>query len=140
MDSMQAAALTVKLKYLDMYNRKRTDIAMRYSEKLRGLPLRIPNMENVGKKSCWHQYVVLCDRKEEMIRYLGSCGIGAGNFYPVPLHRQRAFRMQGYEECSLPMAENVCRKTVCLPVFPELTGDEQDYIVDRIRRFFGETE
>lgn len=136
LDSMQAAILAVKLKYLDGYNQKRTDIARRYTEKLAGLPLRTPNMEAVDRRSCWHQYVILCEQKEELIRWLGSCGIGAGNFYPVPLHRQKAFRMLGYEEGFLPVAEDVCRRTVCLPVFPELTVDEQDYVVDRIRRFF----
>lgn len=136
LDSVQAAALIVKLKYLDSYNQKRTDIAGRYFEKLTGLPMRLPNMETADRKSCWHQYAVLCDRKEELIRYLGENGIGAGNFYPVPLHRQRAFRMLDYREGSLPVAEDVCRKTVCLPIFPELTEEEQEYIVDRIKNFF----
>ncbi len=136
MDSMQAAALTVKLKYLEAYNRKRTDIARRYSEKLTGLPLTLPNMETDDRKSCWHQYVVLCDRKEKLIRHLGVHGIGAGNFYPVPIHRQKAFWMLGYEEGALPVTEDVCRKTVCLPIFPELTREEQDYIIDGVRSFF----
>lgn len=137
LDSMQAAALAVKLKYLDGYNQSRTAIARRYSEKLAGLPLKLPDMEIIDRKPCWHQYAVLCDCKEELIRYLTDCGIGAGNFYPVPLHRQGAFRNLGYEEGTLPVAEDVCKKTVCLPVFPELTGEEQDYVIDSIRRYFG---
>lgn len=136
LDAMQAAVLSVKLQYLDEYNGKRKRIAEMYSRKLEGLPLQLPDTGAEDRDSCWHQYAVLCDRKEELIAYLGENGVGAGNFYPVPLHLQKAFHGLGYQEGSLPMAESICRRTVCLPVFPELTEEEIDYIAETIRKFF----
>ncbi len=136
LDSMQAAVLLVKLKYLDEYNRKRTAIANRYSNSLSALPLVVPNTETRDRKSCWHQYAVLCEEKEAFIQYLAENGIGAGTFYPVPLHLQKAFKNLGYQQGDLPIAEDICRRSVCLPVFPELEETEQSYIIQVIKNFF----
>ena len=70
---------------------------------------------------------MLADDKEKFIEYLRSQEIGAGNFYPVPLHKQKAFNYLGKTD-TLPVAESVCRRSVCLPVFPELTREEIDHI------------
>lgn len=136
LDSMQAAVLLVKLKYLDIYNAKRGMIAERYSKELKGLPIDVPNTATDDRKSCWHQYAILCNKKEELIQYLQKNGIGAGTFYLVPLHLQKAFKQLKYAEGDLPVAEKVCRKSVCLPIFPELTEEEQEYIICTIKHFF----
>lgn len=136
LDSMQAAVLLVKQKHLDEYNEKRRKIAAMYSKGLEGLPVQTPWVEREDRVSCWHQYAVLCDRKEELIQYLGENGIGAGTFYPVPLHLQKAFGYLGYEPGSLPAAEDVCRRSVCLPIFPELTEEEVSGVIQAVRRFF----
>jgi dTDP-4-amino-4,6-dideoxygalactose transaminase len=136
LDSIQAAVLSVKLKHLDEYNAKRAAIAKKYSESLKGLPLQLPSTTRSDRQSCWHQYAVLCDKKEEFTAYMSSRGIGTGAFYPVPLHLQKAFKNLGYHEGMLQNAENVCRKSVCLPIFPELRDDETDYIIEEIYRFF----
>lgn len=135
LDSMQAAVLKEKLKYLDGYNGKRKQIAMIYSRELAGLPVTVPEVEREDRESCWHQYAILTDRKEELIKYLGDAGIGAGIFYPVPLHLQKAFHSLGYQEGELPIAEKICRKSVCLPMFPELTEEEIRYVAQTVRRF-----
>ena len=67
---------------------------------------------------------------------MGEKGIGVGAFYPVPLHLQKAFAAQGYKAGDLPIAEKLCEQSVCLPVFPELTEDETDYIIQTIKDFF----
>lgn len=136
LDSIQAAVLLVKLKYLDTYNEKRRRIAARYSEELKDLPLWVPRVHMVDRSSCWHQYAVLCDQKEALIRHLESNGVGAGSFYPVPLHMQKAFEYLEYQDGSLPVVEDVCRKSVCLPIFPELYDEEVTYIIDVIKKFF----
>ncbi len=136
LDSMQAAVLLVKQRYLDEYNGNRKKIAAMYSEGLKELPIRIPCEEEVDRTSCWHQYAILCDKKEELINYLGEHGIGAGNFYPVPLHLQKAFTYLNYSPDALPVAEDVCKKTVCLPIFPELTEEEVAYVIETIKSFF----
>lgn len=136
LDSIQAAVLLVKLKYLDKFNQRRSKIAAMYSEKLAKLPLKVPAIERKDRVSCYHQYAVLCDQKEELIRYLEENRIGAGTFYPVPLHMQRAFKDLGYQQGSMPVAEDICRKSVCLPIFPELNDDEVMFIIEKIEKFF----
>lgn len=136
LDSVQAAVLLVKKKYLDEYNEKRKKIASLYTEGLKELPIRVPFCEKKDRDSCWHQYAILCNQKEELINFLKKSGIGAGNFYPIPLHLQKAFNYLGYEKNSLPVAENICERTVCLPIFPELTEEEVSYVVGMIKNFF----
>lgn len=136
LDSMQAAVLRVKLKYLDRYNAKRAQIARKYSEALSDLPIQVPIVERPDRKSCWHQYVILSDKKMELIAYMEANGVGTGTFYPIPLHLQKAFRTLKYQDNSLPQAEEVCRRSVCLPVFPELREEEQNYVIEVIHKFF----
>lgn len=137
LDAVQAAVLSVKLKYLDQYNEKRREIAAFYSQGLEDCPVQLPDDNKKDRISCWHQYAIVCDRKEELIAFLGENGIGAGNFYPVPLHLQKAFYRLGYQKNSLPVAEKICKGTVCLPIFPELTEEEAAYVIQTIKRFFG---
>ena len=136
LDSMQAAVLLVKIKYLDKFNERRAAIAKQYSERLEDLPLTVPATEYADRVSCWHQYAVLVADKEAFASYLGENGIGTGSFYPVPLHLQKAFKELNYQEGSLPVAENICNRSVCLPVFPEMTQDEVDYVINTIRAYF----
>lgn len=135
LDSIQAGILSVKLKYLDEYNRRRKRIAEIYSEGLQDMPVLLPAGDSADSSSCWHQYVLSCDWKEGVIKYLGDNGIGAGNFYPVPLHLQKAFSELGYAPGSLPVAEREAHRTVCLPMFPELRRDEIDYVIDTVRKY-----
>lgn len=137
LDGMQAAVLGVKLKKLDEFNGARKAIADKYNDALKGLPLVLPvHSDTDDWVSCWHQYAVLCDQKNELVSFLGERGIGTGAFYPVPLHLQKAFDDLGYAEGSLPVSEDVCRKSVCLPIFPELLAEEQDYVIESIKAFF----
>ncbi len=138
LDSMQAAVLLEKLGRLDGYNQKRKQIALAYTEQLSGLPVVTPKTDAEDRESCWHQYAILTEHKEELISYLGEQGVGAGVFYPVPLHLQKAFRGLGYREGDLPVAEDICKKSVCLPMFPELTAEEVSYVTDMIKKFFAE--
>jgi len=133
LDAIQAAILGIKLKHLDNYNASRERIADKYTEELKGC-VKLVNTET-DIKSCYHQYVIRTDRKEEMGEYLASKGIGTGAFYPVPLHRQKVFEGLGYKEGSLPVAELICSQTVCLPIFPELTGDEVSYVIEQVKAF-----
>lgn len=136
LDSIQAAVLLVKLKYLNEFNKNRERIALKYSENLVDLPVRIPDTSPEDRLSCWHQYTILCDERDALIQYLAENGISTGNFYPIPLHQQKAFDYLNYGAGSLPVAEDICKKTVCLPIFPELYDDEITYISETIHNFF----
>ena len=133
LDSVQAAVLRVKLRHLDAFCARRAAIAARYGEALADTPLRLPPTHSDVFTQCWHQYCVLAPDKDALIEALGQAQIGAGAFYPVPLHLQKAFLHLGYQPGSLPVSERVCAQSVCLPVFPELTDEEQGYIIETVK-------
>jgi dTDP-4-amino-4,6-dideoxygalactose transaminase len=136
LDGIQAAALSVKLRHLDAYNAKREDISEFYTGALKGVDgLIAPPRSTAAKHSCWHQYAIRVDDKKGMVAYLGEQGVGAGEFYPVPLHLQKAFAGLGYREGSLPVAEKLCGQTVCLPIFPELSQEELEAVTIAVRSF-----
>ncbi len=136
LDSIQAAVLRVKLKKLDVFNENRRAIAQKYNEKLADTPLVLPPFAYDDRKSCWHQYAVLTEDKEGLATFLGEKGIGTGSFYPIPLHLQKAFAELNYAEGSLAVAEDVCHKSVCLPIFPEMTKEEVDYVIESIIEYY----
>ncbi len=136
LDSLQAAVLNVKLNYLDDYNARRSKIAQKYNAELHKLPIQLPISLEADTVPCWHQYAILVEEKEELIRFLGEQGIGTGSFYPVPLHLQKAFYDLDYKAGDIPNAERICSQSVCLPIFPELTDEEQDYVIDAIYKFY----
>ncbi len=136
LDAIQARILNIKLDYLDGFNARRTEIARIYNEALSDVPeIDIPAVRD-GVLPVWHQYAFRCSDKDAMGEFLSSRGVGSAAFYPVPLHLQKAFDYLGYREGDLPIAEKITRQTVCLPVFPELTQDEQAYVISSVKDFY----
>lgn len=136
LDAIQAAVLMAKLKHLDEYNNNRARIAQKYCDGLTS-KVRLPIYSD-DIKPCWHQFVILSHYKKELCSYLTDNGIGNGTFYPVPLHKQKAFtevnsRISGGD---LPIAEEISGQSVCLPIFPEMTDDQVSYVVDTVNRFY----
>lgn len=136
LDAFQAAILSIKLPHLDQYNIRRREIAAMYHV---GLSAAVGKPRyDMADLPCFHQYAILTDRKKELIDHLAAHGIGTGNFYPVPLHHQKAF----YEDnCAnygveLPKAEFVCDHVVCLPIYPELLDCQVEYVIQTINDFF----
>lgn len=138
LDSMQAAVLLQKLPLLDSFNARRAAIARQYIAALRNTPLTLPHMAEEGSFHCWHQFAVMSNERDALCNDLAGNGIGTGSFYPVPLHLQKAFLYLGYREGDLPIAESLCKRSVCLPIFPELTEAEVDAVIDRIHIFYKE--
>jgi dTDP-4-amino-4,6-dideoxygalactose transaminase len=136
LDAIQAAVLMAKLKHLDEYNNKRARIAKMYFEGLTS-KVRLPKYSN-DIKPCWHQFVILSQHKKELCSYLSDNGVGNGTFYPVPLHKQKAFTKENSKTAgeSLPIAERISAQSVCLPIFPEMTKDQVSYVIDTVNRFY----
>jgi dTDP-4-amino-4,6-dideoxygalactose transaminase len=136
LDAIQAAILSVKLKKLDEYNAKRASIANRYFNGLTS-KLRLPKYSE-DVKTCWHQFVVCSDYKSELCAYLSANGVGNGTFYPVPLHKQKAFNKNNCKNFGeeLPVAELISSQTVCLPIFPEMTDEQVNYVIETVNRFY----
>ena len=134
LDEMQAVVLRAKLKHIDEYNQGRRRVAKLYAELLAGLPLEIPFEDGCGEH-VYHQYTLLCDRRDEVMAALQAKQIGCAVYYPVPLHQQNAFK----EECAgmtLPITESVAARCFSLPICPFLTDAEIHEICDVIRGVF----
>ena len=136
LDAIQAAILSVKLKHLAEFNNRRSQIAKMYLEGLTD-KLRKPEY-STDVKPCWHQFVIRSEYKGELCEYLTSQGVGNGTFYPVPLHRQKAFNIYNCKNpnASLPVAEEIASQTVCLPVFPEMTDEQVRYVIETVNGFY----
>jgi dTDP-4-amino-4,6-dideoxygalactose transaminase len=140
LDEIQAAVLRVKLRQLDENNRKRVQIAARYSDSLSALPLSLP-VTMPGKTHVYHQYVIrLSDRpaRDRLVKFLNAGSIQTAIHYPVPVHLQPFFSDRFGRPDSLKGTERVCETILSLPMFPELTSGEIDRICTRIHQFFKE--
>jgi dTDP-4-amino-4,6-dideoxygalactose transaminase len=135
LDELQAAALRVKLPTLDRDNARRREIAARYSDSFRNLPIKTPpNFSD--RVSVYHQYVVEIPERDSLRKFLEDRGIGTGIYYPLCLHQHKAWQAKGLPEYSLPEAERYARENLAIPVFAELQDKEVDYIVSAVREYF----
>jgi dTDP-4-amino-4,6-dideoxygalactose transaminase len=133
LDAIQAAILSVKLKYLDSWNKKRQENAEYYNQHFRGLNLKTPFV-GAFTTHIYHQYVLrLNTPSKKLIEYLRSRDIDSRIYYPVPLHLQRCFRYLGYKRGDFPESEKASEQTLSIPVYPDLTRKEMDYIISAIK-------
>lgn len=131
LDEMQAVILRAKLKRIDQYNQGRRHVAHLYSELMADLPLTTPYEDGLGEH-VYHQYTLLSERRDEIMKALNDRQIGCAVYYPVPLHQQNAFK----EECAgltLPVTESVAANCFSLPICPFLDDESIKEIVSVIR-------
>lgn len=136
LDAIQARILQIRLKYLEQFNMQRTHIAEMYRQGLTDAVI-LPSYSS-DIKTCWHQFVIRSGHKQELCSYLSAHGIGNGTFYPVPLHKQKAFRTGNCKnyDSPLPVAEKICAQSVCLPVYPEMTDEQVQLVIDTVNDFY----
>jgi dTDP-4-amino-4,6-dideoxygalactose transaminase len=141
LDSIQAAVLRVKLPHLDTWTSQRQANAARYTELFRQADLEgrivLPSDEPRGRH-VWNQFVIRVPggHRDNLRTHLRERGVATEIYYPVPLHMQQCFRYVGCEQGSLPATEQAALETLALPIYPELTHDEQRTVVGRIAEFF----
>jgi dTDP-4-amino-4,6-dideoxygalactose transaminase len=163
LDALQAAILKVKLKYLDEWSQARREKALFYNQLFKEadlaadtdrlnvlyrqengptlgnkstkivLPQEIQGTPNRGGRHIYHQYIIRTDFRSEIMEALKAHNIGYSVYYPLPLHEQECFAYLGYESDDCPVAHHASETTLALPVYPELCGQEQRYVVDTIR-------
>ena len=146
LDAINAAALRVKLTYLDRWNDARRAAAARYDGLFEeaglvgeGRPvLALPAPEVCGTQ-VFHQYVIRVQRRDALREALAGSGVGSMVYYPVPLHLQGCFEPLGYRAGDLPVAEQAAGEVLALPMYPELGEDQQRRVVDTIRDFYRTT-
>ncbi|MEO0775537.1 MAG: DegT/DnrJ/EryC1/StrS family aminotransferase [Bacteroidota bacterium] len=131
LDALQAAVLDIKLQRLDEYGAARQRAAAFYTEHLKGLPGVRPPREASYSTHVYHQYtLVIQHKRDEISKALNEGGIATGIYYPVPLHLQKAYRSYGYQEGDFPVAEDLARKVLSLPMHTELTESVQSHIIE----------
>ena len=134
MDGFQGAVLGVKLPYLDGWNQRRREVAARYDEGLKDLEqVRIPAVAEYGEH-VYHLYVIRVPDREELAAALKQQGITTAVQYPYPLHLTEAFSSLGYGQGDLPVCEQACEEIISLPMFPDLTETQIDYVIEKVRQ------
>jgi dTDP-4-amino-4,6-dideoxygalactose transaminase len=136
LDTIQAAILRVKLRKLDEWNRRRREHAADYRALLEGL-VGLP-VEQRGAHHVYHLFVVRTEVRDALLEHLRSQGVTAGVHYPIPLHKQAAFRNAGFSDVALPTTERVVDEILSLPMYPELTRTQLNYVVEVVVSFLQE--
>jgi len=136
LDSIQAAVLNVKLKYIDGWNEKRRQHAVRYSELLKDVKDVVFPFTPSYNQHVYHQYTLQVNDRSDLQTFLREKGVATGIHYPIPLHLQPAFKNMGHKEGDFPVSEKISSKVISLPMYPELPKDHQDYVVEQIYNFF----
>jgi len=145
MESIQGAVLKVKLKYLAEWTEERRRVASKYKELLADLEeIKLP-VEMSYAKHVYHLFVIQVNSKpdkrqeirDKLQKFLSENGIETGLHYPIPLHLQPCFKSLGYRKGDFPVAEQLAESGLSLPIYPELTNEQIEYISEKIREFFG---
>ena len=134
LDALQAVVLRAKLRGLAAGNQARRQAASRYAELLADLPEVILPRIAPGNEHVWHLYAIRVPRRDDVLHCLHDEGIGAGIHYPVPVHLQPAFRHLGYGPGDFPVAEAAARQLLSLPLYPQITQEQQVRVADAVRR------
>jgi dTDP-4-amino-4,6-dideoxygalactose transaminase len=139
LDAIQAAFLRIKLPHLQKWNEQRWQRAQHYRDLLSRLgDGAILPFAAQWAKAIYHLYVIRVQDRDDLIAKLAADNIGTGIHYPIPLHLQKAYRDHGYKEGDFPVSERVAREIVSLPMYPNLTEEQQHRVCDRIRQILSE--
>ena len=140
LDTIQAAILLVKFKFLEKWTTERQKKAKRYQllfqdllSSVKGLKLPTIQYQN---RHIFHQYVIRVPQRDRLRQFLTEEGIGTDIYYPVPLHLQECYSFLKYRKGDLPNSEKASEEVLALPIYPELTEDQQTLVVERIRAFY----
>jgi dTDP-4-amino-4,6-dideoxygalactose transaminase len=137
LDTIQASILRVKLRYTDKSIKTRARHGAHYLERLSRIPgLRFTKVLDANK-AVYYVFNILAPRRDALAAHLKEKGIGIAIYYPIPLHLQKCFAYLGHKKGDFPVAERTCDEILALPIFPELTDDEVDYVCDEIVEFYG---
>jgi dTDP-4-amino-4,6-dideoxygalactose transaminase len=146
LDELQAAVLLVKLAHLDRWTAARRARAVRYDRMFTEsgliaaghvvLPEAVFRSPDLTRDHIYHQYVIRAGRRDTLREFLAAHGVGSEVYYPVPFHLQECFRELGHRAGDYPESERAANETLALPVYPELTAEQQAYVVDQVRAFY----
>lgn len=133
LDEIQAAVLDVKLKYIDAENETRRQIAMRFIHEIKNEAIILPKMPSNKKEHVWHLFVIRTKNRNTLQEYLEKNGIQTLIHYPIPPHHQKAY--QEWNHLSYPIAEQIHKEVLSLPISPVMTKEEVDLIIFQLNQF-----
>ncbi|MCI9437368.1 MAG: DegT/DnrJ/EryC1/StrS family aminotransferase [Lachnospiraceae bacterium] len=135
LDEIQAAFLRVKLRYLDKWNGERRKIAIRYLEQIKNSELILPLASTNEYEHIYHVFAVRCGKRDRLEKYLNDRGIGTVKHYPIPIHLQEAYKELRIDEGKLPIAEEISKTILSIPMYYGMGNDEVQYIIDTLNAF-----
>lgn len=135
LDGIQGAVLNTKLRYLDSWNEKRRQNAAIYDSLFKGSPITTPKID--ANNTCiYHQYTITVPERDKLQQFLADNNIGSAIFYPKPLHLQDCFSDLGYKSGDLPIAEELCKDVLSLPIYSELEEDQIEHVAKTVLKFY----
>jgi dTDP-4-amino-4,6-dideoxygalactose transaminase len=139
LDALQAVVLIEKLRFLDEWTAGRQANAARYDALFAeaGLGDSVTTPPPASGRHIYNQYVIRCARRDSLREHLAAEGVGTEIYYPVSLHEQQCFAYLGYGADAFPESSRAASETLALPIFPELSDDQLQYVVARIAAFYG---
>ena len=136
LDTLQAAILLVKLRYLDEYEKKRNSVAAYYDRALANVSgVEIPHRSSFSTH-VFHQYTLKVERRDDLKKHLEKSGIPSMIYYPVPLHLQKAYRLEGFGLGAFPVTEELSQKVISLPIHTEMDEATMSYICTEVKKFY----
>lgn len=134
LDELQAAFLSVKLKYLNEWNAERRTIASYYMEQIRSKKLKLPQQTQEPEGNVYHIFPLLCKERTELQSYLANEGIGTNIHYPIPIYEQEAYRTE-MKENDYPVTSEICGSEISIPLYPGMTMEQIDQVIDCLNNF-----
>lgn len=137
LDAMQAAVLRVKLKYINNAIENRGRVARLYTERLNGLEgVKVQGIKSSNQHNVYYVFNIFAENRDGLAEFLKSKGVATSVYYPRPLHLQKCFEYLGYKEGQFPVTEKMCNQILALPIYPELTNEEVEYVCQCIKEFY----
>ena len=134
LDELQAGLLRVRLRHVQECEEERCQIAARYLQEIRNPKLTLPGVRE-GATAVWHQFVVRCEKRDELKEYLEKKEIGTIIHYPIPPHLSEAYQYLGYQEGAFPITEQYAKEVLSLPMYNGMTEEEQTYVIEALNAF-----
>lgn len=135
LDEMQAAFLRVKLPHLDKWNENRRQIAARYLAEIKNPLIKLPLATSEAYEHIYHVFVIRCEKRNELEKYLLDNGIHTVKHYPIPMHMQQAYAELQIPEGTLPLAEEISRTVLSIPMYYGMTAAQVDYVITKLNEF-----
>ena len=135
LDEIQAAFLRCKLPHLDTWNKERKRIASRYINEIKNPLIRLPLRENEDFDHIYHVFVIRCQKRDELEKYLLNHGISTVKHYPIPIHLQEAYQDLNILQGALPIAEEISKTVLSIPIYYGMTEIQVDYVISIMNKF-----